>query len=219
MPVAGLSFDEGEVLFGGIPFNQLATSEKIRIGAAIACALNPTLRVMIVKDGSLLDDDALAVLAGVARNKGMQVWIERVGSDRHTSVVIEDGCVAEGEAVPEEGAAPARPAKPESIVDRIEASDAEAGEILAANEHAVNKYLIHLKWIAAGQTYRDLKDLHKVQVYSRPQAWVEKAVAHDNGYGREQDAPAGSESNSDALPWSYPAGGEEAQARPRRRRQ
>ena len=24
----------------------------------------------------------------------MQIWIERVGSDRHTSVVIEDGSVA-----------------------------------------------------------------------------------------------------------------------------
>lgn len=95
MPVDGISFDDGVVYFNGIPFEQLAASEKIRISAAIACALNPTLRVMIIKDGSLLDDDAMAILADIATEKDIQIWIERVGNDKHTSVVIEDGCIAE----------------------------------------------------------------------------------------------------------------------------
>ena len=97
MPVPGLSFDEGEVIYQGIPFDQLAASEKIHISAAIACALNPTLRVMIIKDGSLLDDDAMAILADIAGKKNVQIWIERVGSDKHTSVVIEDGSVVVAE--------------------------------------------------------------------------------------------------------------------------
>ena len=101
MPVDGISFDDGVVYFNGIPFEQLATSEQIRISAAIACALNPTLRVMIIKDGSLLDDDAMAILAEIATEKDVQIWIERVGNDKHTSVVIEDGCIAvETEAQP-----------------------------------------------------------------------------------------------------------------------
>lgn len=95
MPVDGISFDDGVVYFNGIPFEQLATSEQIRISAAIACALNPTLRVMIIKDGSLLDDDAMAILADIATEKDVQIWIERVGNDKHTSVVIEDGCIAD----------------------------------------------------------------------------------------------------------------------------
>ncbi len=88
-------FGSGAVFFNSIPFEQLASSEQIRISAAIACALNPTLRVMIIKDGSLLDDDAMAVLSAIAGEKDIQIWIERVGNDKHTSVVIEDGCIAD----------------------------------------------------------------------------------------------------------------------------
>ncbi len=95
MPVPGISFDDGVVYFNDIPFEQLASSEQIRISAAIACALNPTLRVMIIKDGSLLDDDAMTVLSDIAGEKDVQIWIERVGNDKHTSVVIEDGCIAD----------------------------------------------------------------------------------------------------------------------------
>ena len=93
-PVEGMSFDESGILYKGIPFVQASAAEQLRVSVAMACALNPTLRVMIVRDGSLLDDDSLKLLFALAKEYDVQVWIERVGTDENTSVVIEDGAVA-----------------------------------------------------------------------------------------------------------------------------
>jgi hypothetical protein len=100
-PVKGLSFDaEGwTVLLDGIPFAQASSAEQLRTCVAIAAAANPVLRVMLIRDGSLLDEDSLKLLFDLAREKDLQVWIERVGKDEHTSVVIEDGA----EAIDEKG--------------------------------------------------------------------------------------------------------------------
>jgi DNA repair exonuclease SbcCD ATPase subunit len=98
-PVDGLGFtSEGEVVFNKIPFAQLSTSEKIKVSASIAIALNPKIRVMLIRDGSLLDETALRDLIVLADEKDAQIWIERVGVTGHGSsapvVVIEDGGVA-----------------------------------------------------------------------------------------------------------------------------
>lgn len=98
-PVEGLGFtSEGEVVFNKIPFAQLSTSEKIKVSASIAIALNPKIRVMLIRDGSLLDEAALRDLIYLADEKDAQIWIERVGTTGHGDsapvVVIEDGGVA-----------------------------------------------------------------------------------------------------------------------------
>lgn len=98
-PVDGLGFtSEGEVVFNKIPFAQLSTSEKIKVSASIAIALNPKIRVMLIRDGSLLDEAALRDLIVLADEKDAQIWIERVGIKGHGDsapvVIIEDGGVA-----------------------------------------------------------------------------------------------------------------------------
>ena len=97
MPVPGLSFDEDGVLYQGVPFQQASSSEQIRVSVAMAIALNPTVRVLWVADGSLLDDAALATLHGMAELAGCQLWIERVGHDDGAGVgfvlEIADGAV------------------------------------------------------------------------------------------------------------------------------
>lgn len=93
MPVPGLSFGEGIVLLNGLPFDQASDAEQLRTSVAIAMAMNPKLKVIRVRDGSLLDDDAMGLLAEMAEAKGYQVWVETVGSDRPGAVVIEDGAV------------------------------------------------------------------------------------------------------------------------------
>jgi len=93
MPVPGLSLGDGVVLLNGLPFDQASDAEQLRTSVAIAMAMNPTLKVIRVRDGSLLDDDAMRLLAEMAEAKGYQVWVETVGSDRPGAVVIEDGTV------------------------------------------------------------------------------------------------------------------------------
>lgn len=91
-PIAGLSFDaEGSVVFNGVPFEQCSSADKIKVSAAIGLALNPTLRVLLIRDGSLLDADSRKIVADLAEQAQAQVWIEQVGTAGEVQVVIEDG--------------------------------------------------------------------------------------------------------------------------------
>ncbi len=93
MPVAGLEFGDGEILLGGLPFDQASDAERLRTSIAIAMAANPKLRVIRVRDGSLLDDQAMTLLGEMAEAADMQVWIECVGDAGKVGIVMEDGMV------------------------------------------------------------------------------------------------------------------------------
>lgn len=94
-PVDGLSVTDEMVTFNGIPFSQASGAEQLRVSVAIGLALNPKLKVMVVRDGSLLDDEGLKLLAELAEAVGAQVWVERVGKGQEVNFLIEDGHVIE----------------------------------------------------------------------------------------------------------------------------
>lgn len=94
MPVEGLGFADGAVTFGGLPLEQASQAEQLRVSVAIAAALNPKLKVMLVREGSLLDSDSTRLLAELAARHGAQVWLEVVDTSGKVGVVIEDGSVA-----------------------------------------------------------------------------------------------------------------------------
>lgn len=93
MPIAGLSFDDDGVTFNGHPLADCCDAEKREVSIAIGRALNPELRIMMIRDGALLDDETLADITRAAGEDGFQLWIEDVGNDR-ASVLMEDGFVA-----------------------------------------------------------------------------------------------------------------------------
>lgn len=94
-PVTGMGLDDmGEVLLDGIPFEQASTKGKIVASMAMGAALNPKLRVILVRSGNDLDDDAMKLVADWAATNDMQVWLERIRTDGDVSVIIEDGHVA-----------------------------------------------------------------------------------------------------------------------------
>lgn len=92
-PVPGLGFDADGVTYQGVPFSQASSAEQIRVSLGMAMALNPSLRVVRILDGSLLDADALAAIRDMAIAADFQVWIERVGDADAGAVIIEDGQV------------------------------------------------------------------------------------------------------------------------------
>ena len=94
MPVPGLSLAGGRVLLNGVPFDQSSSAEQIRTSVAIAMAANPKLRIIRIKDGSLLDEDGLRLIAEQAKENDYQVWIERVDSSGKIGIVMEDGSVS-----------------------------------------------------------------------------------------------------------------------------
>lgn len=93
MPVPGLSFGEGEVLYNDLPLVQASSAEQLRISVALAMAANPKLRVLRIKDGSLLDETSLEMLAQTAELNDFQIWIERVDTSGTVGIVMEDGHV------------------------------------------------------------------------------------------------------------------------------
>ena len=94
-PVEGLEFDEDSVIYQGLPFMQINAAERSVVSAQIGMALNPTLRLLVVMDGSRLDLDTLKRLEELCIEKDFLMIIEFVtrtdADERLCSAVIEDG--------------------------------------------------------------------------------------------------------------------------------
>lgn len=100
-PVPGLAFGEDEVIYEGLPFEQVSNADQIRASVAIGMASNPELRVMRIKDGSLLDKKSMEVVAQMAHDHDFQVFIEVVDESGKVGVYLEDGEVKAVNAEPE----------------------------------------------------------------------------------------------------------------------
>jgi chromosome segregation ATPase len=98
LPLDGLAFAEDGLLYHDVPLSQASSAEQLRVSTAIAMALNPTLRVIRIKDGSLLDESSLALLEQMAEARDFQVWIERVDTSGAVGIVMEDGMAREAVA-------------------------------------------------------------------------------------------------------------------------
>jgi hypothetical protein len=94
-PIEGLGFDENGVTFNNIPLKQCCDSEEIKVSVSIAMAMNPKLKVIRMKNGSLLDSKNLEMIKGLAKENDYQIWVEIVDESGKMGVVIEDGQVKE----------------------------------------------------------------------------------------------------------------------------
>lgn len=96
-PIPGLGFNELGPTYKGAPIKQASKSAQIRLSVALGLALNPKMKVLLIRDGSLLDEGNLAMIAEMAEAVGGQVWVERVTKrPEECTVYIEDGVVVEG---------------------------------------------------------------------------------------------------------------------------
>lgn len=80
LPVKDLSFNETEILYKGLPFNeeQHPKSTIIAIGMKIAMAMNPNLRCVVINDGSLLDEKTRNLVFKIADKEGYHIIMEVV---------------------------------------------------------------------------------------------------------------------------------------------
>ena len=108
LPIDGLGFGDDAITLNGLPFEQASDAERLRASCAIAMASNPKLRVIRVRDGSLLDEDGMRLLGEMADAHDCQVWVEAVDSSGRVGIVLEDGHVA---STPESRAAMAQAAE------------------------------------------------------------------------------------------------------------
>lgn len=95
LPIQGLGLDENGVTWNDLPFEQASTSIRLRVSVAIGLALQPKLKVLLVRNGNDLDSNNLALLAQTAEEAGCQLWLERIagGPEGIQTVVIEEGAI------------------------------------------------------------------------------------------------------------------------------
>ena len=96
-PIEGLAITDACVIYNGKPFSQLSTGEQIRVSTAIAMALNPTLKFIIIREGSLLDEQGQEEVIEMAKGRDYQIIIEKVagrdkdGNPPKAGIYIEAG--------------------------------------------------------------------------------------------------------------------------------
>ncbi len=115
LPVEGLGFTESGLTLNGLPMQQASSAEQLRVSVAMGLALNPKLKVLLVRDASLLDEKSLAMLGEMAAGAGAQIWLEKVGRGGDVGILIEDGAV---EGVP---AKPSGESKKKKAAPSVEA--------------------------------------------------------------------------------------------------
>lgn len=93
MPIAGLSMSDDAVIFNDIPFSRISTGEQIRVSTAIAMKLNPTVRVILIREGSLLDKNGRQEIYKIAQEKDFMVLMETVDETGDVGVYIQDGSI------------------------------------------------------------------------------------------------------------------------------
>jgi recombinational DNA repair ATPase RecF len=101
-PVPGLGFSEDEVVYNDLPFTQASNARQIEVSVAMGMANNAKLRLMRIKDGSLLDSASMAVIDAMAETHNFHVLVEVVDTTGKVGVYLVDGEIAaiDGEKPP-----------------------------------------------------------------------------------------------------------------------
>lgn len=102
LPLDGLELTDDGVLFNGTFFSQMSTAEQIRISTLVAMSQNPALKIILIREGALMNRANLAMIADLGKERGYQLWIECFREEPGSKGLhIVDGAVAfvDGEAL------------------------------------------------------------------------------------------------------------------------
>jgi hypothetical protein len=101
LPLDGLELTDEGVMFNGTFFSQMSTAEQIRISTMVAMAQNPKLKIILIREGALMNRANIAMLADLARENGFQVWMEKFQEEPGSKGLhITDGSVSHVDGQP-----------------------------------------------------------------------------------------------------------------------
>ena len=80
-PVEGMSIEGDKIYVGTVPFSNLNTAEKIKISTFVAIAQNPQLKMIIIRNGSMLDENSLKIVQDIASERDYQIILEKVSME------------------------------------------------------------------------------------------------------------------------------------------
>jgi len=95
LPFDDISFDNDlGVLVSGLPISEHSTAEQIKIAVRLNSKFAPHLKVVYIKDGSLLDKNTLAELEDLSVDEEMLFLVELV-EEQEDSIIMRSGHVVE----------------------------------------------------------------------------------------------------------------------------
>jgi len=96
LPVDGIDFSEDGLVYNGHPFTQASHAEQLRVSIGILMAQNPGLRLLTIKDASLMDADSWKVVEKLGKEYKFQVIYEVVSDKakaKDSGLFIADGAL------------------------------------------------------------------------------------------------------------------------------
>lgn len=99
LPVPGMEINEDGVTVDGVRFDQLSTAQQITTSTKIAMRSNPKLKIILIREGALINRANTEALCELAKERGYQLWMEKFSED-----VSEKGIhISDGEIVAVDG--------------------------------------------------------------------------------------------------------------------
>jgi hypothetical protein len=105
LPLAGLSVEDGRLLYNGRAWDCMSGAEQLRVAAAVVRRLNPDCGFVLLDKLEQLDMRTLREFGAWLEAEGLQAIATRVSTGEECSVIIEDGRAAAAEK-PEAGSKP-----------------------------------------------------------------------------------------------------------------
>jgi len=90
-PIKGLKIEDNNVYINGVLLENISQGERLLLGVQAAIALQPKLKLLLIRDASLLDEDNLQQLIDIADETDTSILLEVVGNPPQTSILITNG--------------------------------------------------------------------------------------------------------------------------------
>lgn len=100
LPLAGLSVDNGELLYNGKPWDCMSGSDQLKVSTAIVRALKPQCGFVLLDKLEQMDLETLHEFGAWMEAEGLQGIATRVSTGGECSIIIEDGYVQETAPAP-----------------------------------------------------------------------------------------------------------------------
>ena len=102
LPLAGLSVENGELLYKGFAWDNMSGSDQLIVATSIVRKLNPNCGFVLLDKLEQLDNDTLNDFGKWLEEQNLQAIATRVSTGDECSIIIEDGMSKEPEVQPQQ---------------------------------------------------------------------------------------------------------------------
>lgn len=106
LPLEGLSVEDGELTYKGFTWDDMSSSEQLRVATAIVRKLNPECGFVLIDKLEQMDIDTMNEFGKWLESEGLQAIATRVSTGDECSIIITDGYGGEIDAEPVTHCAP-----------------------------------------------------------------------------------------------------------------